>query len=79
MLMIGAKVCKTSIEVWYSDNWRDYQLFDIPNVYKHRDRVNTLVERLNKKYFGNGHFWTREISYWRKPCGEGWISGIHVE
>lgn len=50
MLMIGTRVCKTAIEVWFSDNWRDYQLFDIPNAYKHRDRVNVLVERLNEKY-----------------------------
>jgi hypothetical protein len=33
----------------------------IPNVYKHRNRVNEIVDVLNERYSGWFYFTTREI------------------
>jgi len=49
------------IIVLYRNAWREYEIAHIKSVYKYRQRVETLLQSLNKKYLGIGYFTYREI------------------
>lgn len=50
------------ISVIYMTNTRETEIIRVHGVYKHRQRVNELLDSLNRKYFGYGTFTTREIA-----------------
>jgi len=49
------------IIVLYCTDWREIKLAVIPNITKHRKRVNALLDALNERYAGYGYFTTREV------------------
>lgn len=60
---------KDVIEVYYSTSWREIKIATIPHPVKYRQRVEALIDSLNRRYLGYGNFYAVEISHWKQPCG----------